>query len=82
MRLLLEREGRLAEAEPLLRNALEVALKVWGADNFNVGYARVSLAMVLHDEGQLQRGREPISSGACDLRQVSAAPTIPIEPPR
>ena len=37
----------------MLRDALEVALKVWGADNYNVGYARVSLAMVLHDEGRL-----------------------------
>jgi serine/threonine-protein kinase len=43
----------LAEAEPLLRSALDVQLKLYGPDNYNVGYARVSLAMLLHDEGKL-----------------------------
>ena len=70
-----------AEAEPLLRNALDVALKVWGADNYHVGYARVSLAMVLHDEGRLARGRKRIPPGARDLRQIAAARIIPIAPP-
>jgi tetratricopeptide (TPR) repeat protein len=30
-----------------------VVLKLYGPDNYNVGYARVSLAMLLHDEGNL-----------------------------
>ncbi len=48
--LLLLREGRLAEAEPQLRNALQVARSFYGPDNYNMGYARVSLGMLLHDQ--------------------------------
>jgi tetratricopeptide (TPR) repeat protein len=35
-----------------------VALKVWGAGNFNVGYARVSLAMALQDVGSLHQAED------------------------
>ena len=51
--LLLQREGRLSEAEPLLRDAVAIRLSLFGPDNYNVGYARVSLAMLLHDKGDL-----------------------------
>ena len=51
--MLLQREGRLAEAEPLLRDAVAIRLALYGQDHYNVGYARVSLAMLLHDKGDL-----------------------------
>ena len=51
--LLLQREGRLAEAEALLRDALEIKLSLYGAHSYKVGYTRVSLAMLLHDKGDL-----------------------------
>ncbi len=43
----------MAEAEPLLRGALDAKLAVYGPDNYKVGYTRVSLAMLLHDQGNL-----------------------------
>ncbi len=51
--MLLQREGRLAEAEPLLRSVLDTRLSLLGPDHYMVGYARVSLAMLLHDKGDL-----------------------------
>ena len=51
--MLLQREGRLTEAEPLLRDAVAIRVSLDGPDNYNVGYARVSLAMLLHDKGDL-----------------------------
>ncbi len=51
--LLLQREGRLAEAEPLLRSVLDTRLSLLGPDHYMVGYSRVSLAMLLHDKGDL-----------------------------
>ena len=51
--LLLQREGRLAEAEPLLRDAVSIRLILYGPEHYKVGYARVSLAMLLHDKGDL-----------------------------
>jgi tetratricopeptide (TPR) repeat protein len=50
---LLQREGRLAEAEPLLRDVVATRLSLHGPDHYQVGYARVSLAMLLHDQGNL-----------------------------
>ncbi len=43
----------MAEAEPLLRDALTTTLSLYGPDHYKVGYARVSLAMLLHDQGKL-----------------------------
>jgi len=51
--LLLQREGRLSEAEPLLRGALAARLSLYSPDHFMVGYCRVSLAILLHDKGDL-----------------------------
>ena len=51
--MLLQREGRLTEAEPLLRDAVAIRLALYGQDHYKVGYARVSLAMLLHDKGDL-----------------------------
>ncbi len=70
--LLLQREGRLAEAEPLLRDAVAMRLSLYGPDHYKVGYARVSLAMLLHDKGDLAGSRKRISPSARDLRQIAA----------
>jgi len=43
----------LAEAEPLLRDALDAKLTVYGPDNYRVAYTRVSLALLLQDQGNL-----------------------------
>lgn len=51
--LLLQREGRLTEAEPLLRGALDSRLLLFGPKHFMFGYSRVSLAILLHDKGDL-----------------------------
>ena len=36
-----------------MRSAFDVVLKLYGPNNYNVAYARVSLAMLLHDKGDL-----------------------------
>ena len=69
----LQREGRLAEAEPLLRSALEVVLSLYGPNNYNVGYARVSLAMLLHDQGNL-------AAAESEFRQALAVTTYHFPP--
>jgi eukaryotic-like serine/threonine-protein kinase len=52
--LLLQREGRLEEAEPLLRSALALTLAKSGPDHYWVGWQRDMLGMLLHDKGDLQ----------------------------
>ena len=66
--LLLQREGRLAEAEPLLRDVVSTTLSLYGPDIYNVGYARVSLAMLLHDQGNLGGSGKRIPPGTRHLR--------------
>jgi tetratricopeptide (TPR) repeat protein len=51
--LLLQREGRYSEAEPLLRSVLDTDIRIHSPDNYNVGYARANLGMLLQDEGDL-----------------------------
>jgi tetratricopeptide (TPR) repeat protein len=49
----LQHEGRLTEAEPVLRDAVAETLALYGADHYTVGYTRVSLGLLLEDEGRL-----------------------------
>ncbi|HEY2144893.1 MAG TPA: hypothetical protein VGH12_02405 [Steroidobacteraceae bacterium] len=48
--MLLQREGRLTEAEHLLRDAVSIQLSLYGPEHYKVGYARVSLAILLDDK--------------------------------
>jgi tetratricopeptide (TPR) repeat protein len=50
----LRHEGRLTEAEPVLRDVVAETLALYGADHYAVGYSRVSLGMLLQDEGRFE----------------------------
>jgi tetratricopeptide (TPR) repeat protein len=50
----LQREGRLDEAEPLLRASVASTLAKWGPDHYMVGYSRDWLGMLLHEKGDLE----------------------------
>ncbi len=50
---LLEREGRLDDAETQLRSALDIRLAQYGPDHYLVGYTRVSLGLLLHEKSDL-----------------------------
>ena len=45
-------QGRLADAEPMLRRALATRIRASGSDNLDVAYTQNMLALALRDQGQ------------------------------
>jgi len=70
--LLLQREGRLAEAEPLLRSALDVVLKLDGRTTTRRLRSRVSLAMLCTTRESCRR-RNRIPPALPSIREIAAA---------
>ena len=67
---LLQDQGKYAEAEPLYRRAIEIDEKALGKDHPDVAIRYNNLADLLQDQGKYDRGRAALSAGHRDRRKV------------
>jgi serine/threonine-protein kinase len=66
------RQGRFAEARPILERNLADTEKKYGADNFRTGLAKVLLGQTLHGAGARADGLRLVREGAATLQQSRA----------
>jgi tetratricopeptide (TPR) repeat protein len=73
---LLQATNRLAEAEPLMRRALEIDEKSYGSDHPNVAIRLNNLAQLLQDTNRLAEA-EPLMRRALEIDEKSYGPDHP-----